>query len=68
MNDDNDGELDVPGANDSLDGIEMGTELEPVSGVGREVVGGEESGEDGGEFGAVFEEPIAFEDAERGRG
>ena len=46
-----------------LDGIEIGAELEPLSGVTGEVVGGEESGEERGGFGAVFEEPIAFEDA-----
>ena len=45
----------------------MGADLEPRGGVGGELRVGEESGEDGRDFGPVLCEPIALQYADRGR-
>lgn len=45
----------------------MGADLEPLSGVAGEVIVREESGDDGGNSGAVFKKPVALQDAGRRR-
>lgn len=45
--------------------IEIGAELEPLSRIAGNMVRGEKSSNDGGNFGAMLEKPISLEDTGR---
>ena len=66
--DDGEDQFGAAAADESLEIVEFGAEVEPLGGVAGDAIGGDEGGDDGGDFGAVLEEPIALQDSGGGGG
>lgn len=67
MDDDQD-QFDVPAADESLEIVDFGAELEPLGRVAGDPIRRDESGNDSGNFSSVLKEPISLQYAGRRRG
>lgn len=61
--DDDEDQFGAAAAEESPEIVDFGAELEPLGRVAGDPIRGDERGDDGGDFGAVLEKPIALENS-----